>query len=120
MSKKINFGKIAITGGGAAAGGAAVVVAGKFSPLSPMITNGLLLVAGAVIPEFAPKSDLIQGMGLGIAGAASAKLLESFVPALSVVSGAEDIMNGVGEAIEVDSEYEDNVSGSASDVMGKL
>jgi hypothetical protein len=99
--KKMNFGKIAIVSAGAAAGGAAVVVASKFSPVSPMITNGVLVLAGAIIPELS-KNDMLGGVGAGMIGAASANILTSMVPSLASVSGFDDVVNGLGDALEVE------------------
>ena len=99
--KKFNVKKIMSKVGGAATGGAigqaSNKVLGKFDP---KIGAGVKILAGAVLPELAPKSEFVSEMGSGMIGVGAAELLKSFVPGLAGI-GADDMDQSLG-AVEND------------------
>ena len=112
--KKINFGAIVKRGLGGAAGGAAVVGINKVSPFYPMITNAGAALIGSAIPEFAPKNELVASAGAGMIGASVANVLTRLFPGLARMSGADDVVGDVGDALDVTETF-DNVSGTDDD-----
>lgn len=86
--KKFNFKKIGMRVGGAAVGGAAAKAVNKVLPnLNPTMRSGGKILLGAILPELAPKSDLLGAVGMGMIGAATAEIVADKIPALA---GTED------------------------------
>ena len=82
----------------AAVGGAASLAANKIIPASinPKIRAVIKIVAGAVLPELAPRIKMLEPAGLGFAGQAGAELAAELIPA---IAGVDD-MDGVGATEE--------------------
>ena len=82
----------------AAVGGAASLAANKIIPASinPKISAVIKIVAGAVLPELAPRIKMLEPAGLGFAGQAGAELAAELIPA---IAGVDD-MDGVGATEE--------------------
>ena len=82
----------------AAVGGTASLAANKIIPASinPKIRAVIKIVAGAVLPELAPRIKMLEPAGLGFAGQAGAELAAELIPA---IAGVDD-MDGVGATEE--------------------
>lgn len=89
--KKFDFKRIATKAAGAATGGAAAALVqdSLFTDMNPKLKAGIQIVAGAVLPELAPKSDFLNAAGMGMIGVGSANLAKE----LNIISG---VGSGVG------------------------
>lgn len=78
---KINFKEILLNTGGSVAGGIAGGMLKKL-PFSPVVTNGVGILAGAVLPIVAPKSALVKAVSAGLCAVAGRNLVANYVPAI--------------------------------------
>lgn len=103
MSKKINFKEIALKAGGAAAGGAGSTLLNRAPVIKDMdskLRAGVKIVIGAVIPELFPKVKILDSVGNGMIGAATAELVEEILPA----PDTKGKLDGIGEDPQFDDE----------------
>lgn len=94
---KIDFAKIAVKAAGATGGGAIAQLAmNKIGEnVNPIFKASGLVVIGAIMESMDKKKDGLMGsVGLGIAGAAGATLINNFLtaPATSGVGYADDVV----------------------------
>ncbi len=108
----------------AVVGGAAGLAVNKVIPssLSPTVRSLIKIAAGAIIPEFSPKSEMLKFGCAGLVGQAGSELIGSIVPALEEVKGIgseseyvidQDFVEG-----PEDEEYADGLEGIEEPLSG--
>jgi hypothetical protein len=125
--KKFDFKKIAMKAAGVSGGAAVGVVSNKFlGRFDPKIRGGAKILAGAILPEFAPKSSFVSDMGAGVIAVGATELLESFAPGLASSPAPVSGIYGDEEYV-TDSEYtlsgidDDNaIAGDTDNVIGEI
>lgn len=99
----------------AAVGGAASLAVNKIIPASinPKIRGIGKILIGAVLPEIAPRTKMLEPFGMGFAGQAGAELAADLIPA---IAGPDEI-EGVGaqEEYVIDDDF---VSGAEDPMVG--
>lgn len=103
--KKFDFKKIATKAAGAATGGAAAALVQDrlFTDMNPKLKAGLQIVAGAVLPELAPKSEFLNAAGMGMIGVGGSNLAKEF----NIISGVGNIdLPDTDTAYLTDTDYE--------------
>ena len=105
--KKINFNEILMNTAGGVVGG---VVAGTLVSrlnINTTVKCGLGILAGAIIPVLAPKSNFVKALGLGMSSVSGQKLAANYVPAIAggiddnavAVYLNDNSVTGVGEEV---------------------
>lgn len=104
---------------GVAAGGAASAGINKFLPnLSPKVRAIGKMVVGIVLPELAPKNQMLSDAGIAFAGTGAADLANQLIGGTGVqgIGDPEYVVNGNDEyAVNGDGDY---VFGNENDAMG--
>jgi hypothetical protein len=101
---------------GSAVGGAASMAVNKVIPASinPKLRGIGKIVLGAILPELAPKSKLLDYAGAGFTGVAGAELAGELIPALK-----EGAVKGIGnDSAYVIDEDSAQVSGDVDVING--
>lgn len=135
-----NISKRVMNGGAAALGGGAGLALNKVIPASinPKMRSVIKILGGAIIPELAPKMNILESAGLGMCGQAGGELAGQMIPSLGGagvegigkndaeyvidedfqrVHGVDDVVSGT-EDDEVLSGVEDTVQGTEDEVSG--
>ncbi len=83
---------------GAGAVGAKVLISKVAPNMNPKLKSAGAIVLGALLPEFAGRSQMMADVGAGIMAVGASELISGFVPGLA----------GIGE---VDPSFDDSVAG---------
>lgn len=93
MAKKFDIKKIGMKAAGLGAGAVAAGLVNKVLPnFNPKLRSALKIAAGVILPELAPKQDLIGHAGDGMVAVGVLELVQQFAPGM--VSGFDDAVAG--------------------------
>lgn len=112
---KINFAKIAMKVAGTAGGAvAAEAIGNKVLPtMNPALRGAIKIAAGAFLPAFVPKVEILSSVGDGFIASGGIDLARKFMPGLMGVTPPVQGIHAIEEQAPVsDSEFSDWVSGT--------